>query len=217
MCIPSVQSSFAHPFPPSRQRWGVASRCQALRIGIGSLLLLAAAGLDCLLPPAPVASRSAAVDNPHFVPKHPAETSFLYSVTSDISCTPAHTLTETPPELSRRPLRPLHHETLPRQPRRLRQPPPVHKCVLKGPGGLRSCARDMTNYSTFSDGNETGSEGGAMARYVPTMIAVTSQAHKFVLLSAALLALADAWESCTTLRRIPSPTLYHSQHTPLSS
>lgn len=46
-----------------------------------------------------------------------------------------------------------------------------------------------------------------MARYVPTMNAVTSQAQEVVLLSAALLALADAWESCATLRRIPSPTL----------
>lgn len=29
----------------------------------------------------------------------------------------------------------------------------------------------MTNYSTFSDGNETGSEAGAMARYVSAFIA----------------------------------------------
>lgn len=29
----------------------------------------------------------------------------------------------------------------------------------------------MTNYSTFSDGNETGSEAGAMARYVSIFVA----------------------------------------------
>lgn len=39
----------------------------------------------------------------------------------------------------------------------------------------------MTNYSTFSDGNETGSEAGAMARYVSTLIAATPQDHRGVL------------------------------------
>ncbi|KAG6367677.1 hypothetical protein INS49_001871 [Diaporthe citri] len=99
----------------------------------------------------------------------------LCSVTSDISCTPAHTLTETHSELSRRPL---HLSTTKpsyanvddcvsltqTNPTTAKRPPSSHKCVLKELGGLRSCARDMTNYSTFSDGNETGSEAGAMAR-----------------------------------------------------
>lgn len=33
-------------------------------------------------------------------------------------------------------------------------------------GGLRCGARDMTDYETFADGNESGSEAGVMARYV---------------------------------------------------
>lgn len=58
----SVQSSFAHPFPPSRQRWGVAYRYREPPLASRCRFRLP-------LPPAPVASRSAAVDNPHFVPK----------------------------------------------------------------------------------------------------------------------------------------------------
>lgn len=72
---------------------------------------------------------------------------------------------------------------LQRQPRRLCQPyrdesdhyEPTSflptSASLKEPGGLRSRARDMTNYSTFFDGNETGSEAGAMARYVSAFVA----------------------------------------------
>lgn len=74
----------------------------------------------------------------------------------------------------------------------------------------------MTNYSTFSDGSETGSEAGAMARYVSTMIATTPQAYEAVLLSLDLLASAEARESFATRRRIPSPPPFHLKHTPLS-
>lgn len=125
----SVQSSFAHPFPPSRQRWGVASRCQALRIGIGSLLLLAAAGLDCISRP-PRLQADLRQSITRTLSPRPGRDLVLCSATSDISCTPAHTLTETHSELSRRPLHLSTTKALLRQHRRLCQPHPdeSHDC-----------------------------------------------------------------------------------------
>lgn len=123
-------------------------------------------------------------------------------MTSDISCTPAHTLTEPHSEPSRRPLDLDLPTTKPSyanvddcvsltqtDPTTAKRPPSVHKCVLKELGGLRSCARDMTNYSTFSDGNETGSEAGAMARYVSALIAAMPKDHEAVLLNPGLVGL----------------------------
>lgn len=172
----SVQSSVAHPFPPSRQRWGVASRCQALPVAIRSLLLLAAAGLDWNLPPAPVESRSAAVDIPHFTPKTSCAlvlSRYLRNCHSALSISPSlHPAPTTNPlcaNLDDCVSFTSTHQTNPTDTNRA-DVLSIHQSVQTQPGGLRSCARDMTNYSTFSDGNETGSEAGAMARYVFALV-----------------------------------------------